>query len=154
MARVKAVRGQFDLEKIDVAWKFVVHQAEQFLRIDLLREVDVGHLMQRVNPGVRSTGAVNLDHPLTGRAVNRLHDLARHGSGIGLKLPAAVAGSHVLEVNTVTKAVPWSGGPNRLRTFGVTRPVCPLLVHTRARHVLRAFRFVEVVGHVSPGVYV
>ncbi len=132
MAGVKAVLSQFDLEQIDVARKLVVDHAQELRRVHLLGQIDVRDLMQGMNAGVGAPGAVDLDDALAGGAMDRLHDLARDGAGVGLELPAAVARPHVFEVDPVSEAVFGAGGPGGLSVMARRRR---LVTGHRARHM-------------------
>ena len=102
---MKAVGREFDLQKIDITREFVVDRTQEVRGVGLAGEIDMGHLVDRVDARVGPSRPVDLNHSLAGGAVDRLHDFAGHRARVGLKLPAAVAGSEILEIDAISEAV-------------------------------------------------
>jgi hypothetical protein len=96
MTGMKTGVDTFDLEHIDIRREVVVQPVQDFLQREGSGCFKMSNLPQGMNPGIRSARALNV-HGLTENLLRRPNQRALNAPRIFLGLPAAVAGTIILE---------------------------------------------------------
>ena len=97
VARVELARDLLRRQHVDVARQRVVELEPQRLGREASLQVEVGDLAERVHARVRAPRAVDVEIAPARDLSHHALDLALHGAGVRLNLPAAIAGARVFE---------------------------------------------------------
>src|SRR5450759_2897991 len=103
VACVETMRGLLDPADVNIRGQGIVEAAAKTSRRQIRIQLEMRDLRERVDPGVRATGAVQLELAAPGHVADRAIDFSRDCSRVLLDLPAAVPATGVFDDELETR---------------------------------------------------